>query len=317
MIYLDGISQAQYEYLPEVERFLEELAIALPDDIVLIKGIMPYSVLNYPLTENRLLSWFWRFADRFQMSASGGIVGALIGATINIRNLLIVSVSADQRYGPIYNHGTAQVIYNSLMNHGYQLESGTPITLLGYSGGAQIAVGAAPYLKRTLQAPIEVISLSGVVSGNQNVLLLEHLYHIVGDNDFVEKEGPVLFPRRWPFFFLSYWNRAKKRGKISFVSLGPVGHNGCQGPYGAEAHLPDGRTHLQQTVDIIAGIIQGKSSLNRRILWGEAGNYDRYIQAEFNQPSYYPLNQKVDPVLYRPISPWMGRLILPAKEQRR
>ncbi len=257
VVYLDGISQAQYEYLPEVERFLEALAADLPDDIVLITGIMPYSVLNRPLTEDRLLSFFWRLADRLQMTASGGFIGALIGATINIRNTLIVSVSADQRYGPIYNQGTAQIIYNSLIHYGYQPNSGLPITLLGYSGGAQMAMGSAPHLKRALQAPIEVISLSGVMSGNHNILALEHLYHLVGDNDAVEREGPIFFPRRWKVFFLSYWNRAKQRGKISLISLGPIGHNGAQGPYSIDAHLPDGRTHLQQTVELISGIIQG------------------------------------------------------------
>lgn len=317
VIYLDGISQAQYEYLPEVERFLEALAIALPDDIVLIKGLMPYSVLNKPLTEDRLLSFFWQLADRFQMTASGGLFGALIGATINIRNVLIVSVAADQRYGPIYNQGTAQVIYNSLINYGYQQGSGVPITLLGYSGGAQMAIGAAPYLKRALKAPIEVISLSGVMSGNHNLLELEHLYHLVGQKDRVEKEGPIMFPRRWQIFFLSYWNRAKKRGKISILSLGPVGHNGAEGPYGAEARLPDGRTHLQQTVELISGIIQDTSPLLQEAQLSQTSNYELYVQAPFNQPSYYPLDQAVDPDLYRPIASWMGRLILPDKNQRR
>ncbi len=317
VIYLDGISQAQYEYLPEVERFLDELAIALPDDIVLIKGIMPYSVLNRPLTENALLGWFWRIADRYQMNASGGIIGALIGATINIRNVLIVSVVADQRYGPIYNQGVAQVIYNSLINHHYQPDSNIPITLLGYSGGAQMALGAASYLKRALRAPIEVISLAGVISGNHNFLELEHLYHIVGDKDLVEKEGPILFPRRWKIFPLSYWNRAKRRGKISFISLGPVGHNAAQGPYGATAGLPDGRTHLQQTVELLSNLIQGRSPLSRRLNWSKASNYDRYVLAPFNQPDYYPLDQTVDREWYRAIAPWMGRLILPKAEQRR
>lgn len=316
VIYLDGISQAQYEYLPEVERFLDELAIALPDEIVLIKGLMPYSVLNKPLTEDRLLSFFWQLADRFQMTASGGLFGALVGATINIRNVLIVSVAADQRYGPIYNQGTAQVIYNSLINYGYQRDSSVPITLLGYSGGAQMAIGAAPYLKRALKAPIEVISLSGVMSGNHNLLELEHLYHLVGEKDRVEKEGPIMFPRRWKIFFLSYWNRAKKRGKISILSLGPVGHNGVAGPYSVAARLPDGRTHLQQTVELISSIIQDTSPLLQELQPSQSSNYERYVLAPFNQPSYYPLDQTVDPDLYRPIAPWIGRLILPDRSQR-
>jgi predicted Abi (CAAX) family protease len=45
-------------------------------------------------------------------------------------------------------------------------------------------------------------------------------------------------------------------------------------------------------------------------------NYGIYHKAPFNQPSYYPLNQSVSDLLYQPIATWMGRLILPTKEQR-
>lgn len=316
VVYLDGISQSQHRYIPEVERFLDELAAVLPDDIVIIRGLMPYSILNEPLTENGLLSFFWRIADYFQMTSSGGLFGALIGATINVRNILIVSVSADQRYGPIYNQGTAQIIFNSLKHHGYRMGSQVPITLLGYSGGAQMALGAAPALKRSLKAPIEVISLSGVMSGNHNILELEHLYHIVGEKDLFEKEGPIMFPRRWKLMFLSYWNRAKRRGKISFISLGPVGHNAGSGPYSTKAYLPDGRSYLQQTVEIISAIIEENSPLVRPAMPKKLSNYDLYQKADFNHPDYYPRKQTVDSELYQAIAPWTGRLILPGREER-
>jgi predicted Abi (CAAX) family protease len=45
-------------------------------------------------------------------------------------------------------------------------------------------------------------------------------------------------------------------------------------------------------------------------------NYDGYWQATFNQPATYPIHQKVDPALYRPIGEWMGRLILPRRDER-
>ncbi len=48
----------------------------------------------------------------------------------------------------------------------------------------------------------------------------------------------------------------------------------------------------------------------------QLSNYERYQQAAFNQPSYYPLNQSVSPEIYRPIASWIGRLILPTPEQR-
>ncbi len=315
-IYLDGIAQTQSQYLPEVNVFLNQLADVLPDDILIIQGLMPYSVINRPLTKDRLLSFLWRLADRLQTSKSGGIIGALLTLTILLRNLTVVAVSADKRYGPIYNQGTAQVIYNSLINHGYQPGSKVPITLIGYSGGGQISIGAATYLKRALAAPIDVISIAGVMSGNNNVLKLEHLYHLVGDKDLLERVGPILFPKRWQIFFLSYWNRAKRRGKISITSLGPVGHNAGGGPFDPNKFLPDGRNYLHQTVDLVAGIMQGNSPLGQTTTQNKTTNYKLYQQAPFNQPSYYPLNQFVEPKLYRPVALWMGRLILPKREQR-
>lgn len=316
VVYLDGIAQTKYQYLPEVNVFLDELAAVLPDDILIIQGLMPYSVINRPLTEGRVFSFLWRLADRLQMSKSGGIFGGLLSLTILLRNLTVVAVAADKRYGPIYNQGTAQVIYNSLIHHGYQPNSKVPITLVGYSGGGQISMGAATYLKRALAAPIDVISIAGVISGNNNALKLEHLYHFVGDKDLVERVAPTLFPKRWKIFFLSYWNRAKRRGKISINSLGPVGHNDGGGPFDPNKFLPDGRSYLRQTVDLVAGIILGNSPLAQTTTPRKTSNYELYQQAAFNQPSYYPLNQSVDLDLYRPVAPWMGRLILPKLEQR-
>ncbi|RMF66224.1 MAG: CAAX protease, partial [Cyanobacteria bacterium J069] len=282
-----------------------------------IKGIMSYSVMNRSLTERRMLAFFWRLADRLQMSPSGGLLGLLLSFVINLRNVIVVGVTADQRYGPIYGQGTAQVMFNSLMNYGYRPNSGVPVTLLGYSGGAQVALRAALTLKQLLKAPIDVISLAGVVSGNHNLLELEHFYHLVGDRDWVEKQGAVLFPQRWRLFFLSPWNRARQRRKITISSLGSMGHNGADGPYSVTARLPDGRTHLEVSVRAVSDILQGKSALVSNTRVAQPSNYERYWQAPFNRPDYYPLSQTVDPALYRAIAPWMGRLILPKPDERR
>lgn len=318
VIYLDGIGQASSKYFPDGDKFLHELGEALPDNIVIIRGLIPYSVLNRPLTDgDGILASFWRFAERRSQSPNGGLFNALVAVTINIRNLLVVAVSADQRFGPIYNQGTAQVMYNSLISHGYKPNSGVPITLIGFSGGAQIAMGAVSYLKQALsEAPIEVISLAGVVSGNNNALLVEHFYHLVGDRDPVERLGPILFPKRWKIFFLSYWNRAKQMGIISFISLGPVGHMGASGPLDANKFLSDGRSYLRQTVDIISKILLEEYPYNHELVIKKISNYVRCQQAAFNRPEYYPLNQSINAELYRPIATWMGRLILPPKEKR-
>jgi predicted Abi (CAAX) family protease len=317
IVYLDGIGQATYSYLPDVEAFLDQLEARLPETMLLLRGIMPYSVLNRPLTEDRLLSFFWRFADHMQVSGYGRLTGTLTSIFINLRNFLNVCVSADRRYGPIYNQGMAQVIYNSLIGYGYQPQSGVPLTLIGFSGGGQIAMGALPFLKQALDAAIEVISIAGVISGSVNVLQAEHLYHLVGDRDPLERLGPILFPKRWKVFPLSYWNRAKRQGKISVISLGAVGHSGAGSALDAKQRLSDGRTHLQQTLDLVTGIILDNSPIAQIAHERQPSNYETYRQAAFNRPDFYPLHQSVDPTLYRPIATWMGRLILPSVAQRR
>jgi predicted Abi (CAAX) family protease len=312
VIYLDGVSQTSFKYLPDVSNFIDSLTHFLPQDVLLLKGIISYSVLNKPLTGERPLAFFWRLADQLRLKNPASLFGYLV----NIRNVLVVAVAADKRYGPIYNLGIAEVMYKALLKHGYQPSSGVPITLIGFSGGGQMAAGAVPFLKRALNAPIELISLGGVISGNTNVLKLEHLYHLVGDKDTVEPLGSIMFPGRWRIFFLSYWNRAKRLGKISFISLGPVGHQLPGGIMDPNQYLPDGRSFLQQTIDLVSQILSGKLLMAEQSAERKISNYELYQQAEFNHPSYYPLNQSVSSELYQAIAPWMGRLVLPAAEQR-
>ncbi|BAZ08487.1 hypothetical protein NIES4071_02920 [Calothrix sp. NIES-4071] len=316
VIYLDGIGQSSFDYLPDIQEFLHHVALVLPEDMVLIKGIMPYSVRNKPLTQNRPLALLWRLADQFRFKNPASLLGYLV----NIRNILVVAVSADKRYGLIYNLGIAQVMYQALIRHGYQLDSRVPITLIGYSGGGQMAAAAAPFLRQALTAPIEIISLGGVISANIDVLKLEHLYHLVGDKDTVERIGPVMFPGRWPIFFLSYWNRAKRMGKVKQISLGPVGHQLPGGLMDPEQFLPDGRSYLQQTIDWVVGIllstVNHSDNHSERATRSILSNYERYKQAPFNCPEFYPIHQSVSQEYYRPQASWMGRLILPALPER-
>jgi predicted Abi (CAAX) family protease len=46
-------------------------------------------------------------------------------------------------------------------------------------------------------------------------------------------------------------------------------------------------------------------------------SYFRYIRAAHNRPDYYPLDHRPDPALYRPAATWLGRLILPRRDERR
>ncbi|MBW4483528.1 MAG: CAAX protease [Tildeniella torsiva UHER 1998/13D] len=314
IVYLDGINQATADYQPTVARYLDELGQRLPPDIALVEGLIPYSVLNRSLTENRPLAFFWRGVETLTQH-----LGPWVGMIINIRNILIVAVSADQRFGPIYNQGVAQQVYESLLQNGYPASGGIPLTLIGYSGGGQIAMGILPFLKQALGAPIEVISLAGVISGNGRVLEAEQLYHLVGSRDPVERLGPIMFPRRWAIAPLSYWNRAKRKGKISFMGLGPVGHQVPGGVLDDQAFLHDGRSHLQQTLDLTLDIVAGdlRQLLDiQKIQVTHPGNYYQFQSAPFNHPSYYPVQQTLAAPQYRPVGDWLGRLILPHPSDR-
>ncbi|MDX2241168.1 MAG: CAAX protease [Leptolyngbyaceae cyanobacterium bins.302] len=312
VIYLDGVGQSGKAYTPDVETFLAALQPALPSNIQLVRGLMMYSVLNQPLNQDRPLAFLWKLADKLRWQNPA----ALLGYLVNVRNALIVMVSADQRYGPIYNRGIAQVLYNGLLQQGYQPGSAIPITLIGYSGGAQMSAASAPYLKQALGAPIDVISLGGVMSANNNYLKLEQLYHLIGDQDVVQRLGPLLFLGRRRILPLSYWNRALRKGKISVLSAGAIGHQVPGGYMDPDAFLADGRSHLQATIETILQILTGNLLEAESPLPTKLSNYTLYQQATFNQPDYYPLHQTVDLEWYQPIAPWMGRLILPERDDR-
>ncbi len=313
IVYLDGIGKSSFEYSFRGARFLSRLSESLPSDRILIKNIIPYSVINLPLTIGRPLAKFWQWIERT----------ANLEVLVLLRNMFQVAVSVDSRYGPIYNRGTAQIIIDRLLSHGYQPGSGALITLIGYSGGGQISLGAVPYLKKVLAAPIEVISLAGVISGNNEIAQVEHLYHLVGEKDRVARFSPCLFPRRWSIISWSNWNLAKIRGEISFVSLGKVGHDSVNGPLDETAILADGYNHLEKTLSIILRILTRVDGYEPYPAVPDAqarptkvlSDYAKYVQANFNQPDYYPIKQSYSDH-YLPVSEWLGRLILPDVTER-
>ena len=254
VVFLSGIHSVSGETYAEREIvFLKRLRERLTDKIVVVEDIFPYSVTNRALTGQRMFAKFWRWALKRKLSGPG-----LAGALINFRNIWQVAVSADSRYGPIYNQGSAEMIAKGLELHGYEPGSGVPVTLIGYSGGGQIAVGAAPHLRSMLDAPISVVSLGGVISSDPGLLALEHVYHLYGRRDMVQRTGNFLFPGRWPLLPYSAWNQAKQKGIIKLISMGPADHTGLKGYLDAESFLPDGRSYLDATVETIARIVESE-----------------------------------------------------------
>ena len=251
VVYLTGIGGTSPTEYSELElNFISTLERKLPD-AKLITDVFPYASSNLPLTGGRSFSWFWRLLRDLK---SKGYLG-MFGFIINIRNLWQVLVSSDRRFGPIYNTASAQIIYNKLVENGYNSASGIPVTLIGYSGGGQIATGAAALLKQTIKAPVHVISLGGVMSSNKGIVELNSLNHIFGSKDTTQRLGYIIFPGRYPIFPWTGWNKARQKGIINKYNIGPMVHTGKKGYLDDNAELNEEQSFLDKTVDTVVYIL--------------------------------------------------------------
>ena len=249
IIFLSGIGRVSGETLSYREaEFLRTLAAALPEAVV-IDDVFPYSVNNLALTGQPFFARIWRWALRRKRDGP-----ALAGNIINIRNAFQVLISADSRYGPIYNQAMAEVLLHGLLRYDYPVDSDIPVFVIGYSGACQMAVGATTYLAEWIKAPIYILSLGGVFASDVGLLAAEHIYHFYGTGDRVYHLSLVA-PRRWPIFATSEWNRAKRQGKVTEIDIGPMGHTGRGGYLDPKATLPDGTRYVDRTVEAIAAVV--------------------------------------------------------------
>jgi hypothetical protein len=257
VVYLTGIGGiAPEEHDVREKVFLERLRIVLPEAEI-VDDIFPYSSSNRALTGQRFFAWAWRLFANLRGRRLVGYLSFLI----NFRNLWQVLVSSDDRFGPLYNYSSAELILNKLAAHGYERGSGTPITLIGYSGGGQISLGAAPFVKEALGAPTHVISLGGVMSSNAGVLELDSLTHLYGRRDNVQRLGFILFPQRWSVLKYTPWNQARQRGIIRTLFMGPMNHTGRKGYLDDDTTLGQ-KTFLQHTVVTMQTLIREHTTTN-------------------------------------------------------
>ena len=254
VIFLDGISKGSYRDLDYITDFLVALQNALPESRI-ISGILPYSVFNLELTSRDYpFSRFWSWVEGRKFA------GNPVGYLINLRNLLQVMVSADWRYGPLYNVGMTKLILKYLLRGGYGHRgaeaSRKSVTLVGYSGGGQVAAGVAPLLARTLKVPVKVVSVAGVMAGNADFTGVERWVQVVSDRDPVEKLGAVVFPLRWRLAWFSPWNRAKRRGVVKLERLDGARHDGRGSYMDKRAPTYGERSRLERTVEIVARTVE-------------------------------------------------------------
>ena len=237
---------------------IERIQQRLGDDARFVEGVYPYSVLENPLTEGRDGSWLWRQLERLQNRRV-----PVIPQLINLYNALQVLVSADRRYGPIFNLGIAREVWKLLREAGYRHGSGDPVVLLGWSGGVQICVGMAWYLA-DLKIPVYVLSLAGVISSDPGLDRIRHLWHIEGTRDHVPQLGQVIFPSRWPLFPESSWNRARREGRITTQEVGPWRHASSP-TYLSRRRQPNGIVPVDQSADALIEPLIAAGLIRRRL----------------------------------------------------
>lgn len=251
LVYLSGVGTMDPTTLTEKEAdFLDLLQSRLPGAVI-CRDVFPYSVTNTPLLGGRPLAPFWRWWRGLVETTR---VSTLL-TVVTTRNLFQVAVSADSRYGPIYNFGIAREIVLSLVRHGYRLGDPRPVIVMGLSGGGQIAVGSVPSLTTILSAPVWVVSIGGVLTSDAGILAVRRVYHLSGSRDRIQHVGALLYPGRWPILSNSAWNRAQRAGRLTVIPTGPMKHMGHGDYMSRSATLPNGQRFVDRTVDTIVDIV--------------------------------------------------------------
>lgn len=236
IVYLDGIHQSERDHPPRVAAFLALLESRLPSHVRLFKGLETYTVTTARLADDAGGSWFWRRLFALQEHHPNAWVGLICAVLVQANNVIKVGISSDRRYGPILNYELALKVAQRLADQGFLPgpdPGGRPqeLVLLGYSGGGEMAMGMAEYLRRICRCPVRIMTFCGVFSGNQLLEQVGEIAMIVGDRDPVAAFGRIAYPGRSPLLPLSNWNKAVKRGQVRRHRISGLSHNGLNGPF--------------------------------------------------------------------------------------
>ncbi|MEH1058504.1 hypothetical protein V6U89_25255 [Micromonospora sp. CPCC 206171] len=243
LVYLDGIGKRRFHDTRDGGRLVKALIDGAPE-LRVLGQVQPYSPLAVALADRPVWKWLRRH----------------IGLALFLHNVMQIFVAADRRYRPLYNRAVGSQIATQLRLAGYQRDSGIPVVLLSYSGGAQVATGAVEELWSQLRSPLWLITLGGFLNGANDLSHAQHLDRLTSAGDRIERVSTWMFPQRWRLFRWSGWNRADREGKITVHGLDPATHVGPRSYISPEARLPDGRSHLDRTADTVIALIRDRLS---------------------------------------------------------
>jgi hypothetical protein len=238
VVYLDGIGKLRARDTRDGRLVVQRLVDA-DAELRVLGHVLPYSPLGRELVARRGATWLRHRA----------------AVTLFLYNALQVFMAADHRYRPYYNTAVAAAIDDQLRAAGYAEGSGIPIVLLGYSGGAQVGLGAAPAVARDLRAPVTAVLLGGFHNGANDLRGLVAVHELGSHRDAIARIGRWLFPPRWPVARRSPWQRARRDGLVREHDLSPATHLGPESYISPESVLPDGRTYLDRTRDLVVNIV--------------------------------------------------------------
>ena len=239
LVYLDGIGKRRFHDSRDGGQLVKALIAGAPE-LRVLGQVQPYSPLADPLADRPVWAWLRRHA----------------GLLLFLHNVMQTFVAADRRYRPLYNRAVGSQIATQLRLAGYQPDSGILVVLLSYSGGAQVATGAADELHTQLRCPLLLITLGGFHNGANDLTHAQHLHRLTSASDRIERVGTWIFPQRWRLFRRSGWNRAVRAGKVTVHRLDPATHVGPRSYISPNALLPDGRTHLDRTADTVIALLR-------------------------------------------------------------
>ncbi|MGP3961072.1 hypothetical protein ACTWPT_34240 [Nonomuraea sp. 3N208] len=239
LVYLDGIGKRRFTDTRDGGQLVKALIAGAPE-LRVLGQVQPYSPLADPLVNRPVWEWLRHH----------------IGLLLFLHNVMQIFVAADRRYRPLYNRAVGAQIADQLRLAGYEPDSGIPVVLLSYSGGAQVATGAVEELHTQLHAPLLLITIGGFHNGANDLTHAHHLYQLTSASDWIERVCIWIFPQRWRLFRRSGWNRAARAGKITMHRLDPATHMGRHSYISPEAQLPDGRSYLDRTADAVVALIR-------------------------------------------------------------
>jgi hypothetical protein len=243
IVFLTGVGDFSGNELASGEElFLDRLEQEQPH-CTMVRDVFPYSAANQDIGGQDIFAYLWDVVEE----ADGWL--ELTRYLLEFRNFWRLAISADNRYGQVYNRAIALSILEKMDEQkSIPLNLSEPIQLIlmGTSGGAQVGLAATPYLNEWLNTDIVVISFGGVFDGQDGFDSAMQVYHFRGEEDWIESLAGIVFPSRWLWTFRSPFNRARDEGRYIAITSGPHEHDGDRGYFGKEMMEDSDKTYLDR-----------------------------------------------------------------------